>query len=654
MSESKQAIIATPNKEQMKSIADVCNACQVNCVCVETFEQLFDQVKESSYVFLIVSDLMSEQNLLEQLLLIRDRTLYKFLPIIALYTKSPDYQNKKIKQLLTAPFDILEYPIHPELLRCKIQLFLTLDHQKNALEFESKQVSISKAAKKEFFGNITHELRTPLSSIIGMSELLSSSDSITEHKNYANNIRRSGELLLSMINTIIDYSKIKSNSITIRPKPFQPRKVLKKIIGILSVKLQAKHSEILQNIDPKIPDVILGDSSRFEQILFNMLNIAVQQTINNSLILNLFSKGKQDEQIKLYISIEDENMDLSELQLKTLQDNGFDADPNNSHIGIIVIRHIAKQLNGDMGFLKSEDNKTELWCTATFEKTSQDLGTCSVKSEDDIQDEPFVCTSLNPEDIRILLVEDNDINLILADKILKKNGFDQVDVARNGEEAVSSLTKKDYDLVIMDINMPVMDGLEASRQIRGRSDIRNPKVTIIALTANVSEEFKKECFDNGINDYLAKPFKKEKLIEMIKKFFPKIIFDKKENDNNNKISSIPKKSNIKSKKIPLFSKKALLERLEGDEALYQELMQGFLADIPVQINKLEKALVFDDLETAGQLAHTLKGAFSSVGAQLLQNLANQLEEFIQEEKYDSIKKCIAQLKISIDQIQSYI
>ncbi|KPA16036.1 Multi-sensor hybrid histidine kinase [Candidatus Magnetomorum sp. HK-1] len=653
MNDTPLAIIATPEKEQMESVTDVCNACHVKYVCVESFEQLIEHVQLSQYTFLIFSDLLTEKNLFDQLLLIRNRTAYKYLPVIALCTNDPEYNEKKIQQLMSAPFDILQYPIHPQLLKCKIQLFLTLDHQKNALEQESQKAFISLSAKKEFFGSITHEFRTPLNAIIGMSELITSSDSMDEHKNYASTIRRSGELLLSMINTIIDYSKIKSGSLKMRLKPFQPRETLKKIIGILSVKLQAKHSEILENIDPKLPQIVLGDVFRFEQVIFNMLDIAIQQTINDSIILNMRLQGKQGEQIKLYISIEDENMDLSDVQVKSLQD-GSDTDINDKHIGIAVTRHIVQKMDGNMGFFKSKDNLTEFWCTLTLEKTSQDLGICNEKNEEGMQDESFVCTALKPEEIRILLVEDNEINQILAERVLIKMGFVQVDKAQNGKEGVLALTQKDYDLVIMDINMPVMDGLEASRLIRSHRDVRNKNVTIIALTANVSNEFRKECLDNGINDYLSKPFRKEDLFDVIKKYFPRINLDNTNKNSTHLAPTIHKKQTKKSKKLPLFNKKNLLERLEGDEALYQELMQGFLADIPVQINKLEKALDFDDLQTAAQVAHTLKGAFSSVGAQLLQKVSNELEEVIKKDDSEKIKQFIIQLKVSLNQIKKYI
>ena len=650
MTNSFPAIIATSNKKNSEKIIGVCRYCNVEFVCVYTFQQLIEHVQQTQYAFLIIADLLNNNSFIDHLTHIRNRSVDKYLPIIALYDDVDVCNHPKISELRAAPFDILHPSINEQVLICKIQLFLTLNHQKNALQKEIQNHFQSLTAKKEFFSNINHEFRTPLNTIVGMTELLVGSELYDEQKKYVQTIRRSGELLLAMINTIIDYSKIKSGTIEISSKPFQLKKILQKTIELLSGKLQAKHTELIEKIDSKVPEYISGDVLRFEQLLFNILDVAIHQTISNAITLNVRLHGKQDEKIILYMSIEDSNMELSDMHMASLKEE--DSIENNTHVGLYVSRKIVEEMGGNIGFQKSHENKTELWCTLTFSKTAQESNKCVENPYNEDADEKlFECSELLPSDIRVLLVEDNQINVIVTANLLKKIGFKQITVVENGKDAVEHMTQKDYDFVLMDIHMPVMDGFEASRLIRNHIGIRNPNVPIIALSAQPVENLKKECSENGINDFISKPFTKNKLISVIKEVFPEIIFDYSNNDKQNRTKkTIPKKD----KTLLLFDKKNLLERLEGDEALYQELIQGFLSDIPVQINKLEKAIVFDDLNTAERLAHTLKGAFSNVGAQLLQKNATELETFIKNDEPEKISHHMIQLKDYFDKITDYI
>jgi len=649
------AIIATPEKNQMKRIIDTCNKCHLDTVGVSDLQELIKRVQEQRYTMLIISDKITEHHLYDQITLIRNNSCDKYLPVIAICSQTPDYSEGKIKPLMRAPFDILTDPVNSSILTCKIHLLLTLDHQKQALQKESQKSSRALSAKKAFLAGISHDIRTPINSIIGLSDLLIGDKLDHDQTKHILNIRRSGEMLLALFNSKIDYANIQAGLLEIESKVFEPIITIQKIVAMLSSFLRSKRTELVTNIDPAMPRVLLGDPARFEQILFNILFACIQQTVNSSITLHIRVHSKQDDQIKLYISIEDDSMGLSEAQSNTLLDDSI-TDINEIHIGLFVVRNIVQAMDGNIGFSVKNDNHKELWCTAGFSKTSQN----SEKEcrEPDINEmETIPCSSLNPEDIRILLVEDSPINQMVEKKLLNKLGFTQIDIAENGEEAVNTLTKKDYDLVLMDIFMPVMNGLEASRLIRSQDSIRNPDIPIIALTAQDTDHLKTDFFNHGINLYLSKPLDIEKMASSINKCFPrmKILFAGQadiDSGTPDQSSEQPKKA-VK-KKIPVFDKKALLERLDGDEALYQELVEGFLADIPVQINKIEKALDFDDLSIAGQLAHTLKGAFSNVGAQFLQKIAKDLEDDILEMDTIKIKKRIKQLKKALNNVKKYI
>jgi len=655
MNYKPKAIIATPENDQIEKISKICNHCHIESTIVTDIEQLIASVKAQPFTMLIISDKITASNLCDQVHIIRKMSYDKYLPVIALCSQSFECSEKQLKPLLRAPFDILTLPVNSSILTCKIHLILTLSHQKQVIQVESKKTSRALSAKKAFLASISHSIRTPINSIIGLSDLLIGDRLDSEQTKHILGIRRSGEMLLALFNSTIDYSIIQAGALELESKVFEPIITIHKIISMLSSFLLSKRTELVTNIDSSIPRVLLGDQGRFEQILFNILFVCIQQTVNNSITLNIRIHSKLEDKIELYISVEDDSMDLNEIQSASLKEDSVE-DINNIHIGLFVTKQLVQAMDGKIGFSVTKNHHSELWCTACFSKTSLNSNKASTVHRY-TEVETIRSESLNPEDIRILLVEDSPINQIVEQKLLNKLGFTQIETVENGEEAVNILIKKDFDLVLMDILMPVMNGLEASRLIRRQNTTRNPNIPIIALTAQDTDHLQTDFFNYGINSYLSKPLNVEKISSAIKKCFPRLRFhssDQKESQPAplNRTVEPPKKSNVK--KMPIFDKKALLERLDGDEALYQELVEGFMADIPIQINKIEKALDFDDMSIAGQLAHTMKGAFSNLGAQLLQNIAKDLEDDIQEKDTKSINDNIRLLKQTLNNVKKYI
>jgi CheY-like chemotaxis protein/HPt (histidine-containing phosphotransfer) domain-containing protein len=642
------AIIATSDLDICKMIKEIFNTCHLDSLVVTDFQQLIECVQEQVFTMLIISDKFTDKKLYDQIIIIRNHSRNKYLPVIVLCSQNQQFSD--VKPILFAPIDFLTYPVNLNILTCKIHLFLTLDNQQKALKEESQKASLALAAKKAFLASISYDIRFPINSIIGLSDLLIGDQLTPEQTKYILSIRRSGEMLLALFNSKIDYANIQAGSLEIETKVFEPITTVQRIAAMLSSFLHSKRTELVLKIDPALPRVLLGDSARFEQILFNMLFVCIQQTINNSITLHIRVHSKQDDKIKLYISIEDDSLELNEAQSISIKNNSI-TDVNNIHIGLFVTRHIVQAMDGNIGFSVNNQNHTEFWCTACFLKTSPVSDIKCVKPDNM---ETFAYASLNPEDIRILLVDDSPINQIVEKKLLGKLGFTQIDIDENGEEAVNILTQKDYDLVLMDIFMPVMNGLDASKLIRCQNTIRNPNIPILALTAQDITHLKSDFAEYGINSYLSKPLVIEKIASSIKNLFPSLRFQLSdvESENPDQPDEFPKKN--EPKKMLEFDKKLLLERLDGDEAIYQELIEGFLADIPVQINKIEKSLDFDDLTVAGQLAHTLKGAFSNVGAHLLQNIAKDLENDILDMDIKKIKQGIQLLKDSLNNIKKYI
>ncbi|ETR73200.1 MAG: Multi-sensor hybrid histidine kinase [Candidatus Magnetoglobus multicellularis str. Araruama] len=641
------AIIATPEEDQMERIKAVCNSCHMNHIGVKTMQEVLDHTQQKPYTILFISDMITEDHLCNEILTIRNQAINKYLPVLVLCSTFPSISNDKMKLLIRAPFDIIENPINSNILTCKVHMLLTLNHQKQALQSEIQKSARAISAKNAFLSSITHEIRTPINSIIGMSDLLMDEKLDQDQKKFVRSIRCSGEMLLALFNTKIDYTNIQTDTLQLDSKVFESKSIIEKISAMLDGYLKSKRTKLITKIDPDLPRVLLGDPYRFEQVLFNILLVSIEQTINNSVTLHIKVHSKQHDIIKLYLCIEDENIGLTDQQKHSLTDDS-DADFGNAHIGLFVTRHIVRKMDGNIGFSINNEKRAEFWCTICFTKTSQGFLTdCEIADEE--QTRVLKCESLQAEDIRILLVEDSPINQLLGVKTLNKMGFTQIETADNGEEAINCLTQKDFDLVLMDIFMPVMNGLEASRLIRHQKTIRNPNLPIVAMTAQDTDLIQNDFKNYGISTWLSKPFEIEKLATVLTQIFPGLTMSSLNNkrghlsDQNNESKSSDDRSE-KTNKMTVFDKKKLLERLDGDEALYQDLIQGFLSDIPVQINKLEKALDFDDLTIAERTAHTLKGAFSNVGAQILQKIAQDLENNIQNGDIDKITMNIHSLK----------
>lgn len=382
--------------------------------------------------------------------------------------------------------------------------FNTLDEKR---ELNNKFKKIAKD-KTNFLSTMSHELRTPLNAVIGVSELLSTGKQDEDQKENLEILKFSAESLMHLINNILDFNKIESGKLEMEEIAFNLSDLLHKNHAVLKIKALEKGLNYTISIDPEIDQLeVISDPTRLTQILFNLLGNAIKFTQNGNIELAAQVLNKKTDHTKIRISVSDTGIGIDYSKQKTIFKPFAQASRNTTRnyggtgLGLAIAKHLTDQFNSDIQ-LTSEINKgTTFFFDINFKNTQKSL--IIANQEEDIKPE------LNQ--LRVLLAEDNEMNILFMKKLLSKWSIKSVDIATNGIEAVSLMEKNDYDVILMDIHMPHMDGFQATKKIRKLTDPKKSNIHIIVLTASVASEIVNVINRYAINDYLCKPFPTEEL-----------------------------------------------------------------------------------------------------------------------------------------------
>jgi PAS domain S-box-containing protein len=467
-------------------------------------------------------------------------------------------------------------------------------------------------AKQQFLSNMSHEIRTPMNAIIGFTKVVLKTELSLKQKEYISAIKMSGDALIVLINDILDLAKVDAGKMVFEQTPFKMARSISAMLHLFETKIQEKNLTLVKEYDNNIPQVLVGDPVRLHQIILNLVSNAVKFTTRGKITVGVHLVDEDDEKVTIEFSVKDTGIGIGENKIGKIFDNFQQASSGTSRLyggtglGLAIVKQLVEPQGGTISVESTIDEGSTFSFTLSFLKTNQ---------EAEIQKE---IEELDPEikNIKVLVAEDIPLNQLLMKTLLDDFGFER-DIAANGKIAIEKLQKKSYDIILMDLQMPEMNGFETTEYIR---NTMNSKIPIIALTADVTTVDLAKCRAVGMNDYIAKPVDERllynKIVGLVKKPMP-LKYNEPQSDGNGE-----------SKKSKYIDLDYLIRRTKSNPKLMMEMISLYLEQTPPLVVAMNQGFEDKNWQLLYSAVHKMIPSFSIMGISAdFENMAKQVQEF---------------------------
>jgi len=484
-------------------------------------------------------------------------------------------------------------------------------------------------AKQQFLSNMSHEIRTPMNAIIGFTKVVLKTELTNKQKEYLSAIKTSGDALIVLINDILDLAKVDAGKMRFVQTPFKMSASISAMLHLFETKIQEKNLELVKEYDKNIPEVLVGDPVRLHQIILNLVSNAVKFTTKGKITVSVRLLKEEEEKVTIEFAVSDTGIGIAQNKIENIFENFQQATSGTSRLyggtglGLAIVKQLVEPQGGTIR-VKSKINEGSTFSfTLSFLKTRADaeLETSLLELDTEMKN------------IKVLVVEDIALNQLLMKTLLDDFGFDR-DIAANGKIAIEKLQAKSYDIILMDLQMPEMNGFEATEYIR---NTMHSKIPIIALTADVTTVDLAKCKAIGMNDYIAKPVDEKllysKIIGLVKKPMPATITSLKH------VLAGP------SKRPKCIDLDYLTHRTKSNPVLMMEMISLYLEQTPPLVSIMKQSLQDEDWQALYAAVHKMIPSFLIMGISTdFENMAKKVQEYAStQQQTDEISDMVLEL-----------